>query len=59
MIGDDVDSDVRGAQALGIIGVQVRTGKFRPKQLDAGAAPDVIVDAFADVPEWMGLSPGP
>jgi HAD superfamily hydrolase (TIGR01458 family) len=53
MIGDDIDSDVRGAQALGITGVQVRTGKFRPRQLDTGAAPDVMLDSFADVPRWM------
>ena len=56
MIGDDIDSDVRGAQALGIIGVQVRTGKFRPLQLDRGEAPDFILDSFADVPHWMGLA---
>ena len=29
MIGDDIVSDVGGAQACGIRGVQVRTGKFR------------------------------
>ena len=56
MIGDDLDSDVRGAQSLGITGVQVRTGKFRPEQLDRGDAPDFIIDSFADVPHWMGLT---
>ena len=29
MVGDDIVSDVGGAQAVGIRGVQVRTGKFR------------------------------
>ncbi len=29
MVGDDIDSDVGGAQALGIRGVLVRTGKYR------------------------------
>lgn len=29
MIGDDIVSDVGGAQACGIRGLQVRTGKFR------------------------------
>ena len=29
MIGDDIVSDVGGAQACGIRGVQVRTGKYR------------------------------
>ncbi|HWS58174.1 MAG TPA: HAD hydrolase-like protein, partial [Actinotalea sp.] len=55
MVGDDLDSDVRAAQALGITGVQVRTGKFRAAQLDRGAPPDVLLDSFADVPRWWGL----
>jgi HAD superfamily hydrolase (TIGR01458 family) len=55
MIGDDLDTDVRAAQALGITGVQVRTGKFRASQLDDGDPPDVLLDSFADVPAWMGL----
>ena len=29
MVGDDIVSDVGGAQACGIRGVHVRTGKFR------------------------------
>lgn len=29
MIGDDIESDVGGAQACGLRGIQVRTGKFR------------------------------
>lgn len=29
MIGDDIVSDVGGAQACGIRGVQARTGKYR------------------------------
>ena len=29
MVGDDIVSDVGGAQACGIRGLQVRTGKYR------------------------------
>ena len=29
MIGDDIVNDVGGAQACGIKGLQVRTGKYR------------------------------
>lgn len=29
MIGDDIVSDVGGAQAVGMKGLQVRTGKYR------------------------------
>lgn len=50
MVGDDVRSDVLAAQALGIIGVLVRTGKFRPELLAAAdGEPDHIVDSIADV----------
>lgn len=55
MIGDDLDTDVRGAQAAGIVGAQVRTGKFRPFELDRGAPPDALLDSFASVPGWLGL----
>lgn len=56
MVGDDLESDVRGAQAHGITGVQVRTGKFRAEQLDdGGATPDVLLDSIADLPGWLGL----
>lgn len=55
MVGDDLDSDVRAAQRLGIRGVQVRTGKFRTAQLEDGEPPDVLLDSFADVPGWLGL----
>jgi phospholysine phosphohistidine inorganic pyrophosphate phosphatase len=30
MVGDDVVSDVGGAQSCGMRGILVRTGKFRP-----------------------------
>src|SRR5262249_45353723 len=51
MIGDDLRTDVLGAQAAGIRGVLVRTGKFRPESLaDATVPPDVVVDSIADVP---------
>jgi len=54
MIGDDIVSDVGGAQAAGIRGVQVRTGKFRPSvdEHHKTVTPDLIVDnlaAFVDI----------
>lgn len=48
MIGDDVDSDVGGAQAAGLRGVLVRTGKYRPDDPAlARVRPDAVVDDFA------------
>jgi HAD superfamily hydrolase (TIGR01458 family) len=53
MVGDDVENDVMGAQAAGIGGVLVRTGKFRPGDLDRHS-PDHVVDALADLPALLG-----
>ena len=54
MVGDDVVNDVLGAQACGLTGLLVRTGKFRPEALEGiPAPPDVIVDSIADVPSWL------
>ena len=45
MIGDDIVSDVGGAQRCGIQGVLVRTGKFRPSDENhPKVTPDKIVD---------------
>ncbi|XP_056004921.1 uncharacterized protein LOC125660289 [Ostrea edulis] len=45
MVGDDIVSDVGGAQACGMLGIQVRTGKFRCQDENH---PTVKPDAFAD-----------
>jgi ribonucleotide monophosphatase NagD (HAD superfamily) len=49
MIGDDIQSDVWGAQQAGIKGILVRTGKFSPKDLHGTIIPDLIVDSIADI----------
>lgn len=59
MVGDDIYSDVLGAQKTAITGVLVRTGKFRPEQLDAlvkdefGQVPDHVIDSIADLPALL------
>jgi HAD superfamily hydrolase (TIGR01458 family) len=56
MIGDDVDSDVGGAQENGIRGVLVKTGKYREDYFKAsGITPDAVIDSFADVPSLLNL----
>lgn len=47
MVGDDIEGDVAGAQAAGIRGVLVQTGKFRPGDLNRGIMPDAVFDDFA------------
>lgn len=50
MIGDDLWSDVGGAQAAGFQGWLVRTGKFREDVLrESGVTPDRILDSVADL----------
>jgi HAD superfamily hydrolase (TIGR01458 family) len=57
MVGDDLETDVRGAQNAGMKGVLVRTGKFREADLASGRQPDVVLGSIADLP-GMALPPG-
>ncbi len=51
MVGDDPESDVAGARSAGLLGIQVKTGKYRPEE-DRGA--DLTVESFAGLPEALG-----
>jgi HAD superfamily hydrolase (TIGR01458 family) len=54
MVGDDLVSDVLGAQAVGITGVLVRTGKFRPSDLEgAPGRPDRVIDDIGAFPRLL------
>jgi len=52
MIGDDISGDIGAAQACGIRGIQVRTGKFREADLSGEIKPFAVLDSIADLPEW-------
>jgi HAD superfamily hydrolase (TIGR01458 family) len=43
MIGDDAEADVGGAMAAGLMGVLVRTGKYRPGQEDHLPVPPTLI----------------
>jgi len=50
MVGDDIWSDVRGAQEAGCGGWLVRTGKFREDVLRrSGVVPDRVIDSAAEL----------
>lgn len=49
MIGDDPYSDIAAAQASGIKGVQVKTGKFRADDLNQ-TRPDWLIASIAELP---------
>jgi HAD superfamily hydrolase (TIGR01458 family) len=56
MVGDDIENDVLAAQRIGLTGIQVRTGKFHPDDLErASAEPDHVIDSIADLPTLLGL----
>lgn len=52
MVGDDIRSDVEGAQRAGLAGVLVRTGKFTEVDLDGDVSPDSVLDSLAGLPDW-------
>jgi HAD superfamily hydrolase (TIGR01458 family) len=57
MVGDDLDSDVAGAQRYGLKTVLVRTGKFRPDELNRSmVVPDAVISSVAYLPEWLERS---
>ncbi|MBM3150078.1 MAG: HAD-IIA family hydrolase [Chloroflexi bacterium] len=49
MVGDRIQSDIRGAQAFGIRSVLVKTGEFQVGDLDADIKPDFILDSITDL----------
>lgn len=54
MIGDDVDSDVGGAQRAGIKGGLVKTGKYRQSYFElSGVVPDLLLETVAELPSYL------
>jgi HAD superfamily hydrolase (TIGR01458 family) len=50
MIGDDIFTDIAGAQKAGMTGILVRTGKFREDVLqNSGVRPERIIDSIAEL----------
>lgn len=57
MVGDDLESDVAGAREVGMMGVAVRTGKYRPQDEErAQEAADVVLDSVAELPACLAPS---
>lgn len=49
MIGDDIESDVRGAQLIGMQGWLVKTGRFRKEDLQRGIWPDKVFESIHEI----------
>jgi len=52
MIGDDLETDIGGAQTAGLKGGLVKTGKFRPSDLEGSIRPYAVLDSIASLPNW-------
>lgn len=54
MIGDDISTDIAGAQNVGMRGILVRTGKFREDVFrNAPVKPSHLVDSIADLKQLI------
>jgi HAD superfamily hydrolase (TIGR01458 family) len=54
MIGDDAESDIAGAMAVGCLGILVRTGKYRPgDETRVTPAPDAVVADLTEAVAWL------
>ncbi|PWI33315.1 TIGR01458 family HAD-type hydrolase [Vibrio albus] len=54
MVGDDIESDIGGAQKSGICGALVRTGKYREDiAVTSSVTPDIILDSVADLKKYF------
>jgi HAD superfamily hydrolase (TIGR01458 family) len=54
MVGDDLEGDCIGAHNHGMHTILVRTGKFRPDEVErSNVQPDAIVSSIAQLPDWL------
>ncbi len=55
MVGDDIESDIKGAQAAGLKAALVKTGKFRPEDLNRGISSDIILNSVNELPSYLSV----
>ncbi len=53
MIGDDIESDIKGAQDALLRAALVKTGKFQPADLEKGIRPDFILPSVDALPTLL------
>ena len=50
VVGDDITSDIVGAQTMGMLSILVKTGKFKPRQLENPVAkPTWVLESVSDL----------
>ena len=53
MVGDDIISDIGGAQKAGFKTALVKTGKFKESDLNSEIKPDIICDSFTELAKHL------
>ena len=54
MVGDDIEADIGGALAAGLRAVQVKTGKYSPRDdRHPRGRPSARLPSIADLPRWL------
>ncbi len=53
MVGDDIESDIKGAMDAGLRAALVKTGKFQASDLAKGIEPDVILPDVTALPSLL------
>lgn len=54
MVGDDIESDIKGAMDAGLTGILVKTGKYNDSYSEHfGIAPDFIFDSIKELAEGL------
>lgn len=54
IIGDDIESDIGGGQAVGLQGILVKTGKYRDHLVaQSSVKPDCVIESIAALPELL------
>lgn len=57
IVGDDIDADVGGGQAAGLVGILVKTGKYRESYVSASCIrPDLVIGSIRELPQALGIS---
>jgi HAD superfamily hydrolase (TIGR01458 family) len=53
MVGDDIESDILGAQNANIKAVLVKSGKFRESDLKKGIKPDFVIESVSNLKDVL------
>lgn len=57
IVGDDIETDIGGGQAVGLRGILVKTGKYREELVSRSSVrPDHVIASIAELPALLGAA---